>query len=566
MNGRKAPPTRQVVASGESGERMGIVAGHGSTVDPSRDAALALGAVGAGTALVASSFRRALPTQLALSAAAGGVGWVAGNAMYDAAGLVTSGRGPDGPDAGLALVLGGGTALGVGRLLRGSGRLGSVGHLASAIGGATAIAGAGALAVGSARHSMPTGPAGLDGGVLAGIGAAAAAVGAVALAGGLRRPPSVTSAATHVLDAGAVVARESKDAIKSAHVERVAQNLGAYESMFGPAAVDGLGGAGRRLVVGRALPSEIRAVHPDGPIADPVRIFVGRREGHTADDRARIAMERLSGNLDDVDDVLVLVPNAMGDFLPQVPFAQELMSRGRTATIVVQSVAKRPWSAMGDIPKVGAEQLRVVGAVHEAMAAAGRAPGTYRVLVDGHCYGALTGGAIASNGVDGMRATGVDAALLTAGPLGWGPQRRAIRETLASGDGVVLAQDVASLDALHAAGASPAIVWGQKANDPMRIRLGDLWRPMTDAAGTPLPGPNVPVVRAMAEAFDLAAYGTRPAGKLFDAGHDFRAMSPRAVRAAYAHHGIDDSQMRAIDDLVALAEARKVRSGSRSRL
>jgi len=388
----------------------------------------------------------------------------------------------------------------------------------------------------------------------------------LAVSGGLHKAPSVVDASTHTLNALAEVGGIAKAQVKLARAERVAYNMAAYEATFGAEATAGMGSAGKRLVTGRALPAEIAAVHPGVQISEPVRVFVGKAEGATSKERVDLAVSRLaaSGGLDKRD-ILVLVPNAMGDFLPQVPFAQEVMSKGDTATVVVQSVATRPWFVIQDIKSVGVEQRALIRGITAEMTARGREPGTYRILVDGHCYGALTtSAAIAEGGLAGVRQLGIDGALLTAGPLGWMPQRRALEATRAQGASVV--HDVAELDALHAAGDTSSLTWAQHRDDPMRIRLGDLWRPMTDANGVRLPGPHVPVVSAMASVFDLAAYGTRPGGQLVDVGHDFRGMSTRGVRAAFHHAEVTDAQVALIEGMNARDEALKTVSGSRSRM
>jgi hypothetical protein len=262
-------------------------------------------------------------------------------------------------------------------------------------------------------------------------------------------------------------------------------------------------------------------------------------------------------------DILVITPNAKGDTIPQVAFSQELMSAGDTTTVAVQSVAKAPWMAIQNIKSMGAEQRMLIAAVHDEMRAAGRARDSYRVLVDGHCYGALASGhAIGADGMSSLRALDIDGALLTAGPRGWMPHARLMDEANPA-QGSTVTHTVEELDELHRTPSGIKVVFGQHPDDPMRLRLRDFWQPKMTPDG---PAPNIPVVRAVNELLDLGAYATRPTGSLYDVGHDFRAMAARGVRAAFGHTKVTDEQVAQIEKLIARDEAQKAASGSISRM
>lgn len=496
-----------------------------------------------------------------------GLGYVGGSVAYQASDGVLPGD-QTAKSVGLAMTVGGAGLWGAGRGMERvlSGRAASGSRLASAIGAIGAAAGVATLVMSRAQSSdsSGSGPAGVSWNTLGGGALAVGAAALVASSGGVRKMPSVAEASTHTLSALDDIKNIDKSAIKAAHKSATAVELAAYGEAYGDDAVKALGTSGKRHIAARASIEDIRTIHPTGEIRTPQRIFVGSQEGASAEDRVALAMKRLrdGGGLTSRD-ILVVTPNAMGDTIPQVAFSQELMSAGDTTTIAVQSINKSPWRGIPDIKSMGAEQRLLIQAIHTEMSAAGRPRESYRLLVDGHCYGALAGGhALASDGLASIKGIDVDGALLTAGPRGWMPHARLMDEAQPQ-DGTYLAQTVAQLDDIHRSSTTPKIVFGQHPDDPMRLRLRDFWQPKMTPEG---PAPNVPVVRAVNELMDLGAYAVRPTGVLFDVAHDFRAMSARGVRAAFGHTAISDEQVARVERMMARDEAQKAAAGSISRI
>jgi hypothetical protein len=529
----------------------------------------ALGTLAAVGSLTPSSFHRPTGVQLgstiALTLAGYGIGYALATPIDQLGGALT---GSD--DATVAALGAGGLGAGIWGATRiwdragGSSRI--VRPMLGSAGGVLAFAGAGGAAVLAASR---IGRDGADDGpnlAAAGVGLAAlagTAIGVLASRGRLSRAPSTMQAARRVLDAGeASIQGLTREAAKAARTEQVAAARASYVSRIAggdEAAWERLGRNGRNFVTGTASEAEITRLSGRAATGTADRIYVELGEAATPKARVDLAMQRLeAAGAFDKGHVLVVAPVATGKFNPVLPFATEVYTGGDITTVAIQTSALPPIFALQKLGTAGETHRLLVQAIDQRIQQGGR---DTKLLLHGLCYGGWAQQrAMLEDGIEGVRALGVDHALFLGTPGASATQRRMMR-AVARGDeaGGLVARSSDDLLAQRAARAdAPTVTWMVNPDDPMRVRLANLYHTPDRVAEQPVKRTFLPVVTAVNELLDTVVEARRMRGGFAEVGHDYRAATPRAVKAAFGFDDVGDDVIARVEHEVARQERVKL--------
>ncbi|MEO9526740.1 alpha/beta-hydrolase family protein [Roseibium sp.] len=123
---------------------------------------------------------------------------------------------------------------------------------------------------------------------------------------------------------------------------------------------DEMGRWGRHFIASAPTPAELSEFH-DGPVQEPVRVYVGRRSAETAQERADLALAELvrTGGFDR-SVLIVMVPVGTGWMDPGAHDTLDFMTGGDVATVTVQYSYLTSILSLLAHPDYGVEQSRVL--------------------------------------------------------------------------------------------------------------------------------------------------------------------------------------------------------------
>lgn len=123
---------------------------------------------------------------------------------------------------------------------------------------------------------------------------------------------------------------------------------------------DEMGRWGRHFIASAPTPAELSEFH-DGPVQEPVRVYVGRRSAETARERADLALAELvrTGGFDR-SVLIVMVPVGTGWMDPGAHDTLDFMTGGDVATVTVQYSYLTSILSLLAHPDYGVEQSRVL--------------------------------------------------------------------------------------------------------------------------------------------------------------------------------------------------------------
>lgn len=319
---------------------------------------------------------------------------------------------------------------------------------------------------------------------------------------------------------------------------------------------EGLDAEGLRFLAG-AVPGEaIRRVLVSESALNPVRVYVGLASARSPRERVRLALaelERLGAF--ERSRVVVASPTGMG-FLNPVPVeAEEIMSGGDVATVVVQYGNQRSWRSRRRVP-AGRETHRLLLEALRVRLGRARRP---EVAVYAESLGAWASLA-AFDGPEDLEALAVERGL-------WVGVPRDARHHL---------DRVAPPEASEAARFGAAAEMLRLPPERRRtLRRFFLTRP-TDPVST-FEGPRVallppserregerwlPLVTFARSVHEIVRATNFPAGRLGAEGHDYRGELAAAVRVAFGHQELPDATFERVEaELLARERARAVREG-----
>ena len=315
------------------------------------------------------------------------------------------------------------------------------------------------------------------------------------------------------------------------------------------------------------------------PALDPIRVYAGLDSGSSSLLRARLAvaeLERLGGF--ERSRVVLYCPTGAGYVDPVAVEAEELMSRGDVASVVVQYSNKRAVRAFKQLARARETWWLLLEALDRALAAEPpeRRP---EIVVYGESLGAqVVAETLSEGGTETLRSFNIARGALIGLPFAGGEKLRALRargEPLPPGLAVV-----ADLEELAALPPEPRAeiryVIFTHAEDPVANFTGTrlLWeRPywLRPEGRHPRLPPGVrwlPGITYLQALFDVKnSTGFTPT---FEAhAHDYRLELPALLRVAFGHSDVSDAQLRAIELETARAAVqqaeREGRAGTGSR-
>jgi uncharacterized membrane protein len=331
-----------------------------------------------------------------------------------------------------------------------------------------------------------------------------------------------------------------------------------------------------RKFLGCATPAErIDAVMGTDDAIEPVRVFAGLGSADTPAERARLAvaeLERLGGL--ERRRIVVFSPAGTGLVNPVAPEAEELMSRGNVASVVVQYSQKRSLRARKDL-EIARETFRLV--LEELGAAIGGRNGDRpEIVVYGESLGAwVIAEAIAEGGAGSIMGLGIDRGAILGVPY---PARQKLRRVLAAGDplpaGIAIHSNLDEVVTLPKAEqeAIRYLVYTHP-EDPVGTFEGTsmAWRRPAflrkETRHRRIPGSMrwYPGITYLQLLFDLKN-GTGSVGTFSAYGHDYRLELPALLRIAWGHPDVTDRQLRAIEDRTQLSGDEQTAREDRARV
>ena len=295
---------------------------------------------------------------------------------------------------------------------------------------------------------------------------------------------------------------------------------------------------------------------PDDLPLDPIRVFAGVRSAETIEERCRLAvaeLERLGAF--GRTRILVCSPTLRGYVSPVPVEAEEHLSGGDVASVVVQYFDRRTWLMPAKVPVAARTHRELLRALRERLAAVDGAP---EVVVYGESLGAWASqNVFRGGGVRSLDAAGVARALWIGTPFFSLLARRLQKGQVPSDERVAFLRT----KDLVAGGPrrGPRFVFLSRSTDPVTLFPGLelLWR-RPEWLG---PGEWTPGVTFVQTVFDLFAATRWPGSAPRAFAHDYRVEGPAAVNLVMGH-GADPEQLEALADLLV---RREVERGARLR-
>ena len=290
---------------------------------------------------------------------------------------------------------------------------------------------------------------------------------------------------------------------------------------------------------------------------DPIRVFAGVRSAGSIEERCRLAVDELE-RLGAFRRARILVCSAtLRGYVSPVPVeAEEHLSRGDVASVVVQYFDRRTWLMPAKVPVAARTHRELLRALRERLAAVEDPP---EVAIYGESLGAWASqNVFRGGGVRSLDAAGVARALWIGTPFFSLLPRRLAKGKVASDDrvGFVRAKE---LIAEAQAPRGLRFVFLSRSTDPVTLFPGLelLWR-RPEWLG---PGEWTPGVTFVQTVFDLMAATRWPGSAPRAFAHDYRMEGPAAVDLVMGH-GADHAELA---DLADLLVRREVERGARLR-
>lgn len=311
---------------------------------------------------------------------------------------------------------------------------------------------------------------------------------------------------------------------------------------------------GRRFLDGAVPAGDIAWVRGDGRALDPLRVYVGLGSADSVADRARLAvseLDRLGGF--ERGRIVVASPTGLGWLNPTTVEAEELMSAGDVATVVVQYGDQRSWRSRRRVP-VGRDTHRALLEALVARAAEARC----EVAVFAESLGAWAA-LSALDGPDDLDRLGVGRGLWVGVPFDGARYQQRLLSTphdprfgeFASAAQVEALEDDRLRFAFLTRRDDPVATFegARVLIAPPRRRVpGERWVPLLTAVRS---------LREIVRATDFRS------GHLGATGHDYRGELAVAVRAAFGHGDLDTRTVVAIEaELLARERARAAAGGA----
>jgi len=408
------------------------------------------------------------------------------------------------------------------------------------------LIGAGALATLAELSSSPVSGVALAG-TVARVGGISALVGAVApvreRAAPLEDPRTVAAA----LAVGAAAFAGWRQLAKRAGPAKV--RLEQYPAERWLSSVSGGEGS--------ALPRErldfegtrFLGTAPAGLPRDPIRVFAGVRSADTIQDRCRLAVDELQ-RLGAFERSRILVCSAtLRGYVSPVPVeAEERLSGGDVASVVVQYFDRRTWLMPAKVPVAARTHRELLRALRERLAAVEDPP---EVAIYGESLGAWASqNVFRGGGVRSLDAAGVARALWIGTPF-FSLLPRWLQRGQLPTDGRVGFVRAKELVAGEERRRELRFVFLSRGTDPVTLFPGLelLWR-RPEWLG---PGDWTPGVTFVQTVADLMAATRWPGRAPRALAHDYRLEGPAAVDLAMGH-GADPRELAELADLLVRRE------------
>ena len=306
----------------------------------------------------------------------------------------------------------------------------------------------------------------------------------------------------------------------------------------------GLDAEGRRFLDGRVCAGAIERVRGT-PARAPIRVYVGLHSAPTIAERVRAALSEL-GRLGAFERRRIVVgsPTGLGWLNPTAVEAEEIMSAGDVATVVVQYAEERSWRSRRRVP-VGRDTHR---ALLEALGERTGGDDRPELAVFAESLGAWAA-LSALGGPDDLDRLGVARGLWVGVPFdARDHQRRVVPTAPAQPDprfGVFAS--AAELDA-EPSGRRRALrfTFLTRRDDPVATFEGArvLYAPPRNRrAGEPW----LPLVSALRSLRDIVRATDFAPGHLGATGHDYRGELAAAVRTAFGHEDVGAEELGRIE-------------------
>jgi uncharacterized membrane protein len=483
-----------------------------------RDTARLSGALALAISFAPSLLRRSRREQFAVSAASAGLGAVAG-AATEVAVLRLANRIEGGEPAARAVLIG-----------------------------------AGGLATLAELSASPVSGVALAG-TVARVGGICALVGAVAPVRERAAPFEDPRTAGAALAVGAAAFAGWRQLAKRAGPARVRLEL--YPAERWPATVSGGDGS----VLPRARldfeGTRFLGTAPAGLPQDPIRVFAGVRSADTIEQRCRLAVEEL-GRLGAFRRSRILVCSAtLRGYVSPIPVeAEEHLSGGDVASVVVQYFDRRTWLMPAKVPVAARTHRELLRALQERLAGLDDPP---EVAIYGESLGAWASqNVFRGGGVRSLDSAGVARALWIGTPFFSLLQRRLQRGQVPSDErvGFVRAKELVAGEERR---RGLRFVFLSRGTDPVTLFPGLelLWRRPAWLG----PGDWTPGVTFVQTVADLMAATRWPGSAPRALAHDYRLEGPLAIDLAMGH-GADPQRLAELADLLV---RREVERGARLR-
>jgi uncharacterized membrane protein len=309
---------------------------------------------------------------------------------------------------------------------------------------------------------------------------------------------------------------------------------------------------------------------------DPVRVYAGLDCATEPADRAQLAAEELERlGAFERQRIVFYCPTGAGFVNPVAVEAEELLSRGNVASVVVQYGNKRALRAFKDLTRARETWQRMLEALVEAFdeRKLDRRP---ELAVYGESLGAwVVAEALAEGGPQTLTRLHIDRGALVGVPYPARVKLRRIRdsgEPLPDGIGVFgSADDLLALSREEQAKLRYVLLTHPE--DPIGLFSGTrlLWeRPEWLEPGRRHPRvPSkmrwIPGITYVQMLFDVKN-GTGGSTVFQNYAHDYRVDAPELLRVAFGHGDVSDRQLEAIEEEVVVSAERQARREARARV
>jgi uncharacterized membrane protein len=339
--------------------------------------------------------------------------------------------------------------------------------------------------------------------------------------------------------------------------------------------VDSLDREGRKFL-GNAVPAARIAEVMGEDAVDPVRVYAGLDCATEPADRAQLAAEELERlGAFERQRIVFYCPTGAGFVNPVAVEAEELLSRGNVASVVVQYGNKRALRAFKDLTRARETWQRMLEALVEAFdeRKLDRRP---ELAVYGESLGAwVVAEALAEGGPQTLTRLHIDRGALVGVPYPARVKLGRIRdsgEPLPDGIGVFgSADDLLALSREEQAKLRYVLLTHPE--DPIGLFSGTrlLWeRPEWLEPGRRHPRvPSkmrwIPGITYVQMLFDVKN-GTGGSTVFQNYAHDYRVDAPELLRVAFGHGDVSDRQLEAIEEEVVVSAERQARREARARV